>query len=61
MKENLITGVCDLDSISDLWRKTIHSRRLYIRTHSVDEVLEKFPGYRLHSLVSFSRRIHFWR
>ncbi|CAF5174735.1 unnamed protein product, partial [Rotaria magnacalcarata] len=35
----------DNDELNILWKKTFGYRRSYIRSHTTNEVLERFPGY----------------
>ena len=45
MKEGIQNGTIHNDVLSTLWKKTFGYRRLFIRSHTTNEVLEKFPGY----------------
>ena len=52
MKEGIENATIDNDELNILWKKTFGYRRLFIRSHTTKEVLEKFPGYSYQSLVS---------
>ncbi|CAF4709600.1 unnamed protein product [Rotaria socialis] len=45
MKEGIRNGTIHSDTLNTLWKKTFGYRRLFIRSHTTNEVLEKFPGY----------------
>ncbi|CAF4387973.1 unnamed protein product [Rotaria magnacalcarata] len=45
MKEGIRNGTVHNDTLNTLWKKTFGYRRLFIRSHTTNEVLEKFPGY----------------
>ncbi|CAF4369969.1 unnamed protein product, partial [Rotaria magnacalcarata] len=43
MKEGIRNGTIHSDTLNTLWKKTFGYRRLFIRSHTTNEVLEKFP------------------
>ncbi|CAF0963338.1 unnamed protein product [Rotaria magnacalcarata] len=45
MKEGIENTTIDNDELNILWKKTFGYRRSYIRSHTTNEVLERFPGY----------------
>ncbi|CAF4557677.1 unnamed protein product [Rotaria socialis] len=45
MKEGIRNGTIHSDTLNTLWKKTFGYRRLFIRSHTTNEILEKFPGY----------------
>ncbi|CAF1413510.1 unnamed protein product [Rotaria sordida] len=45
MKEGIQNGTIHNDVLSSLWKKTFGYHRLFIRSHTTNEVLEKIPGY----------------
>ncbi|CAF3969951.1 unnamed protein product, partial [Rotaria sordida] len=51
MKEGTQNGTIHNDVLSTLWKKTFGYRRLFIRSHTTNEVLEKFPGYSYPCLI----------
>ena len=55
MKEGIENATIDNDELSILWKKTFGYRRLFIRSHTTNEVLEKFPGYSYPHLVGIFR------
>ena len=52
------------DELNTLWKKTFGYRRLFIRLHTTNEILEKFPGYTYPELVKLMRNelsfSYFW-
>jgi len=52
MKEGIENATIDNDEMNILWKKTFGYRRLFIRSHTTNEVLEKFPGYSYPCLVN---------
>ena len=55
MKEGIENATIDNDELSILWKKTFGYRRLFIRSHTTNEVLEKFLGYSYPHLVGIFR------
>lgn len=51
MKAELLKDNPDDDILHDLWRQSFNIRRLCIRELSIDEILERFPGYRIPEMV----------
>ncbi|CAF1250005.1 unnamed protein product [Rotaria sp. Silwood1] len=45
MKESIQNGTIHNDVLNTLWKKTFGYRRLFISSHTTNEILEKFPGY----------------
>lgn len=64
MKAELLKENPNHDALHDLWRQSFNIRRLCIRELSTDEILERFPGYRIPEMVSVTSyellRIHFF-
>jgi hypothetical protein len=52
MKMELLKDNPDNDLLHDLWKQSFNIRRLCIRELKIDEVLERFPGYRRSEIVS---------
>ncbi|CAF5217898.1 unnamed protein product, partial [Rotaria magnacalcarata] len=52
MKEGIRNETVHNDTFNTLWKKTFGYRRLFIRSHTTNEVLEKFPGYSYPCLVN---------
>mgnify|MGYP000754823183 CR=1 FL=1 len=52
MKAKLLKENPNHDALHDLWRQSFNIRRLCIRELSTDEILERFPGYRIPEMVS---------
>ena len=42
----------DVNQQLDLWRESMHVRRQFIRENSMEDILQKFPGYSNPVLVS---------
>ena len=59
MKEGIENATIDNNELKILWKKTFGYRRSYIRSHTANEVLEKFPGYSYPFLVSIFRNYFF--
>lgn len=55
MKEGIENGTINDDVLNTLWNKTFGYRRLFIRSHTINEILEKFPGYSNPYLVTSFR------
>lgn len=51
MKVVLLKDDPDHDMLHNLWRQSFNIRRLCIRELTIDEILERFPGYRLPEMV----------
>ncbi|CAF2039466.1 unnamed protein product [Rotaria magnacalcarata] len=51
MKEGIENTTIDNDELNILWKKTFGYRRSYIRSHTTNEVLERFPGYSYPTLI----------
>ncbi|CAF1158403.1 unnamed protein product [Adineta steineri] len=45
MKEGIENETIHNDKLITLWKKTFGYRRSFIRSHTINEILEKFPGY----------------
>ncbi|CAF3827820.1 unnamed protein product [Rotaria sp. Silwood1] len=51
MKESIQNGTIHNDVLNTLWKKTFGYRRLFISSHTTNEILEKFPGYSYPCLI----------
>jgi hypothetical protein len=51
MKIESLKDDIDINLFYDHWRKSFNIRRLCIRELQIDEVLERFPGYRRPEMV----------
>jgi hypothetical protein len=51
MKVELLKDVPDYDTLIDLWKQSFNIRRLCVRELPIDQILERFPGYRRPELV----------
>lgn len=51
MKIELLKDNSDDNILHDLWMESFNTRRLHVRELPIDELLEKFPGYRRADLV----------
>ncbi|CAF1378777.1 unnamed protein product [Adineta steineri] len=45
IKNELIDRNVDLELVRSSWKKTLVQRRNFIRNHTINEVLEEYPGY----------------
>ncbi|CAF4214881.1 unnamed protein product, partial [Adineta steineri] len=45
MNEGIENETIHNDELITLWKKTFGYRRLFIRSHTINEILDKFPGY----------------
>jgi len=45
MKEGIENETIHNDDLITLWKKTFGYRRSFIGSHTINEILEKFPGY----------------
>ncbi|CAF2958839.1 unnamed protein product, partial [Rotaria sp. Silwood2] len=52
MKMELLKDDSNNDLLHDLWKQSFNIRRLCIRELEIDEILERFPGYRHSELIS---------
>lgn len=55
MREGIENETIQKDVLNTLWKKTFGYRRLFIRSHTTNEILEKFPGYSYSELVNLFR------
>ena len=51
MKAELLKDNPDDDTLHDLWRQSFNIRRLCVCELSIDEILERFPGYCIPEMV----------
>lgn len=51
MKIELLKDNPDTNILHDLWRQSFNIRRLHVREIPLEELLERFPGYRHADLV----------
>jgi hypothetical protein len=54
-RESIGNGGIQKDLLITLWKTTFSYRRLFIRSHTINEILEKFPSYTYSDLVKFLR------
>jgi hypothetical protein len=59
MREGIENGTIQKDMLNTLWKKTFGYRRLFIRSHTTNEILEKFPGYSYPELASLFKNYLF--
>ncbi len=52
MKIELHKDNPDENFLHDLWRQSFNIRRLHVRELPVNQLLERFPGYRRADMVS---------
>ncbi|CAF1567008.1 unnamed protein product [Adineta steineri] len=52
MNEGIENETIHNDELITLWKKTFGYRRSFIRSHTINEILEKFPGYSYTHFVS---------
>ncbi|CAF1375448.1 unnamed protein product [Adineta steineri] len=45
MKDGIENGTINNDELITLWKKTFGYLRSFIRSHTINEILDKFPGY----------------
>lgn len=51
MKAELLKDNPDDNILHDIWRQSFNIRSLCVRELSIDEILERFPGYRIPEMV----------
>ncbi len=51
MKVELLKDNPDNNILHNLWQQSFNIRRLHVRELPIDELLERFPGYRRAVLV----------
>ena len=51
MKIELSKDDPDHNKLHDLWQQSFSIRRLCIRDLTIDEILERFPGYHIPAMV----------
>ncbi|CAF4288839.1 unnamed protein product, partial [Adineta steineri] len=52
MKDGIENGTINNDELITLWKKTFGYLRSFIRSHTINEILDKFPGYSYTHFVS---------
>jgi hypothetical protein len=57
MKDGIENATIDDDELNILWKRTFGYHRSFIRSHTTNEVLEKFPGYSYPWLVSLQKLV----
>ncbi|CAF1340760.1 unnamed protein product [Didymodactylos carnosus] len=51
MKVEVEIATTNIDLLNSLWKKTFSYRRLFVRPHTTDELVQKFPGYTYPCLI----------